>query len=294
MAAAAQQTIPVFRIHRRDEFLRHNITTADQGINLAVLVEARATGCIENHFWCHIFGDVVVLSVFAANRIFNAPEAEGVFLRLDAHPSQLQPDCDATTSRWFDLQNSLQDRSVAIIDAEGKEMEAPDFVASLRSDCPEKEAVGASLRWAVVVNSRQELELALQCLPCPDKYLKPFHRADNIPTIRLAKIHVSCEMGDKVSWLGPIPLLFSPDLDATQHVFQSNPGLARSELNKVLARFRHMEHFTAGEAVAYLKKHRPAVSSAVFFNDSPAPPAPKRPRLDANPTGFSEETGNIS
>jgi hypothetical protein len=59
-------------------------------------------------------------------------------------------------------------------------------------------------------------------------------------------------MGDTVSWSGPITLLFSLDPDATQHVFQSNPGLARSELNKVLARFRRMEHFTAGEAVGYL------------------------------------------
>jgi hypothetical protein len=47
---AAQSVIPEFRIHKRDEFLRHLITTADKGVNLAVLVEARATGRIKDHF----------------------------------------------------------------------------------------------------------------------------------------------------------------------------------------------------------------------------------------------------
>jgi hypothetical protein len=291
--ATTQPVIPTFRIHKRDEFLRHYITTADEGVNLAVLVVARATGRIEDHFRCHLFGNVVVHTVFQANRLLNLPEAEGILLRLDAHPAQMQPDYDSTATRWFDLQDALQDGSVITTDRDGNVIPATEFRVTLRHDCPEKEAVGASLRWSLVVNSKKQVEVALQGLPCPQKYLKPTLRQDNVATVRLAKVDIRCEMGNGAVWSGPIPILFSPDQAATQHVYSSNPNLARSELNKVLARFLHMEHFTAAEAVNYVNKPRPTASSSVFFNTVIAQPPAKRPRTTTVPPGASRETGTL-
>jgi hypothetical protein len=155
--ATIQPVIPTFRIHKRDEFLRHYITTADEGVNLAVLVEARATDRIEDHFRCHLFGNVVVHAVFQANRLLNMLEAEGILLRLEAHPAQMQPDYNSTATRWFDLQDALQDGSIITTDKDGSVIPATEFRATLHHDCPEKEAVGASLRWSLVLNSKNRL-----------------------------------------------------------------------------------------------------------------------------------------
>jgi hypothetical protein len=291
--ATVQLVIPTFRIHKWDEFLRHYITTADEGVNLAVLVEARATSRIEDHFRCHLFGNVVVHAVFQANRLLSMPEAEGILLRLDAHPAQVQPDYDSTATRWFDLQDALQDGSIIATDKDGSVIPATEFWATLCHDCPEKEAVGASIRWSLVVNSKKQVEVALQGLPCPQKYLKPTLRQDNVATVRLAKVDIRCEMGDEAALSGPIPILFSPDQAATQHVYSSNPNLARSELNKELARFLHMEHFTAAEAVNYVNKPCPTARSSVFFNTVIAQPPAKRPRTSTAPSGTSGETGTL-
>jgi hypothetical protein len=98
-------------------------------------------------------------------------------------------------------------------------------------------------------------------------------------------------MGNGISWSGPIPLIFSPDQAATQRAYQATPSLAKTELNKVLQRFLHMEHFTLVEAKNYLRKYRPAAGSSVFANIVTAPPQPKRPRLDNIPPSRSTETG---
>jgi hypothetical protein len=217
--ATVQPVIPTFRIHKQDEFLRHYITTADEGVNLAVLVEARATGRIEGHFRCHLFGNVVVLAVFQANRLLNMSEAEDILLRLDAYPAHMQPDYDSTATRWFDLQDALQDGSIITTDNYGNVIPATEFWAALRHDCPKKEAIGASFRWSLVVNSKKQVEVALQGLPCPQKYLKPTLRQDNVATVRLAKVDIRCKMGDRAAWSGPIPILFSPDQAATHHVY---------------------------------------------------------------------------
>ncbi len=96
--------------------------------------------------------------------------------------------------------------------------------------------MGASVRWSIVVNSKKQLEAALQGLSCPQKYLKPALRQDNVASVWLAKVDILCDVGDGVLWSGHVPILFSPDQVATQHVYRSNPNLARLELNKVLTR----------------------------------------------------------
>jgi len=282
----------LLNIHRRDEFLRHNIQSADQNLNLALLIETRSDGLVRDHFRCHLFGKVMLTTLFPAEKLFVHEAAKGIYLHYEAYPHQAQPDFDATTSAWMDVQDMVQSGYIALTDGEGSPVLGSAFKDVLRNNCDEKDAVGAAIRWAVTVNSRQQLELSLQSLPTPAKLLKPAYKEDNVATVRLAKIPLVCHMGNGTSWSGPVPLLFSPDQAATQAAFQQDPGLAKRECNKVLARFLHMEHFTIAEAVAYLKKFRPAAGVPVYKNVVPEPePAAKKYKSEPTPVGAPAETG---
>ena len=279
-------------IHKRDEFLRHSIQSADQNLNLALLVETRADGLIRDHFRCLLFGKVMLTTLFPAEKLFTHEEAKGIYLHYEAYPHQAQPEFDATSSAWMDVQDMILSGFIAVTDGEGSPILGSEFKDSLRNACEEKEAVGAAIRWAVTVNNRQQLEVSLQGLPSPAKFLKPSYKIDNVATVRLAKIPLACNMGNGTTWAGPVPILFSPDQAATQTAYQQDPALAKRECNKVLERFLHMEHFTTAEAVTYIQKWRPAAGVAVYKNIVPDPaPSQKKRKADNTPTGAPAETG---
>jgi hypothetical protein len=83
---------------------------------MAVLVEVWDTGKVEDYFRCNVFGNVMTRSAFLASRFFHFTEAAGIDIRYDAHPSQIQPEFDSMSTKWRNLQEMLQDKSVITTD----------------------------------------------------------------------------------------------------------------------------------------------------------------------------------
>ena len=111
------------------------------------------------------------------------------------------------------------------------------------------------MRWAVAAVNASEVILELQSLPTNARYLtKPNLKADNTVSVLVSTFKLNADLFDGESISGPVPLIFTPDREATLAAFAANPDTLHADMSAVNERFLQMEHLTLDEAVAYLQK----------------------------------------
>jgi hypothetical protein len=198
---------PAQTVEHNDSFLAFNLHMVDAPLSAVVLVQIRPNGVVADHSRIHIFGNVTLDSYFAATELFSFPEAEGLYLYTSTRPDGINIIMDRTTSAFMDIQASLQDRTMEIVNSDGVPVAAENFRKKLCSEGHEKNAVGGCVRWAVAVDDGQTV-LELQGLPMPLKFLKPHIHTDNIPTIRLSHVPLAMDMGDGHPYQGPSRFCF--------------------------------------------------------------------------------------
>jgi len=206
--------------------------------------------------------------------------ALGHALHLSISPADAMPREGFATSEWFDVETMVKQRELPLVDMAGNVLDATELLRHLRSDCAEKEAVGAALRFGVVAGTSGRLELELQCLPCPVKFLKPIHQADNTPTIRLSGSALAVDMFDGSSHSGPVPVFFAADPDTVQQQLVADRDAAHDIVTMINNIFIIPEHFSYEEAVTFLKKKPRAGKGVPAYGQQL--PASKRARNAAS------------
>jgi hypothetical protein len=91
---------------------------------------------------------------------------------------------------------------------------------------------------------RGELELQLQGLPIPAKFLtcEPLFKADNTATVLLASQPLNADLFDGVSVSGPVPLFFAADKDCALAALSTNIASTHEDIRRINLSFHTMEH----------------------------------------------------
>ena len=86
-------------IYGKDEFLGFSIESADPNLGVSVLAQITDTGHITEHFRLVFSGNVYMTNMFAANQLFDFPEATGIKLHYQIAPQDLTLEFNRTTTR---------------------------------------------------------------------------------------------------------------------------------------------------------------------------------------------------
>ena len=184
------------------------------------------------------------------------------------------------STEWMDLKECVADSTLTVfvegaIDTEG------DLLANLKED-NEKKAVGASLRWALVIGDSGKVELMLQALPLPKTFVtaKPLLRGDSTPIIAIESYPLEYASFNGELADGPVPVIFCTEVD--QQIILSNEESVHGQLQKLASYFAKPEIVGFREAVAIVKKPRPAAFELSFRRKfkrrAEERPTPKRQR----------------
>ena len=222
---------PDWQIYDNDQFATFTIpATADAGLGAALCIQIRPDGRATEHFKVTLFGGELIQAAFPATALFNLPEAAGLSLFFQCAPVEAAPRVDMTTTAWRDVHDMMRQRIVLILDVKGDLVDGDALRSRMASDCAKKTAIGASIRWAVAVADGGKLELQLQGLPLPAKFLTSEvpYRGDNVHVIVLASIPLNADLFDGQTHSGPVPLLFSSHKEETLASLLANPQLAHA------------------------------------------------------------------
>jgi len=283
-----------FYILPDSQFLGH--TVRGQELGVTVLLQLREDGQALDNFRVHVHGDCAIQSLIHAADIVNIPEAQGVYLYYECQPGDAEPNINTTSTTFIDLGVGLRNDTFRTADSEGNITCATEFRAKVCGNGEDTPTVGASLRWATVVNDDNLIELHLQALPIAERFLKPGHREDNAATMHLVTVAVYTTMGNSDGYNGPYPVMFSTNPEAARQALMNNVGFAVSQFRKVANRFLHPEYLTFPEAMEYLRKFRAATGRPAFIPDpiNDSGPSSKKPKTVIAPSGSASDAGDTS
>lgn len=192
-------------------FLNYSVEgSADSGIGAIVLLQMREDGRARDNFRVQLFGNVLLTSRITATDILAIPELGNIALRYGCYPADAAPRLNMTTSAWLDVEDLIRAGNITPLDADDNEVDTAAVLAHLNSAAVRKNAVGASIRWAVGVDPGNKLQLMLQALPIPAKFLTSdaLTRADNVPVVCISKIPLSADLFDESHMPGRYRLYF--------------------------------------------------------------------------------------
>jgi hypothetical protein len=235
----------------------HRMPMEDTGTGVNVLVPFSAAGRSSGAFKIHLFGAEGLTAKFPLSKIVHNLPSLLSDLTAEAHYmlEDVIPPPNTTTTPWDDAEDLYKKRALLLFYPNGEPASEADLLTFFRIQTSDKSCRGASLRWAVAAVNASEVILELQSLPTNARYLtKPNLKADNTVSVLVSTFKLNADLFDGESISGPVPLIFTPDREATLAAFAANPDTLHADMSAVNERFLQMEHLTLDEAVAYLQK----------------------------------------
>lgn len=268
----------------------HREPLEDTGTGMQVLVPFSAAGRAGGAFRIHLFGSEGFSVKFPLAKVMAdlPPDLKEIQAELVHTLDDITPPANMTTTVWEDAEDLYKKRVLILSTADGGAAPEATLLAYLRAPSSDKSCLGASFRWAVAGTAGHKLQLELQSLPTQARFLtKPNLKADNCVSVLVAKFAVNADLFDGTSHAGPVPLVFTPDRDATAAALAEFSATLHDDISAVNNHFLTMEHLSMQDAVAYLQKGkaRRATGTPTFCLDistSTAGPSqpPKKPRLE--------------
>jgi len=243
-----------FYVHENSEFLGYQTPTSStsEELKATLLIQLSDDGTVQDHFRISLAGNILIQAVIKASEVLDIPEADGVFLFAQCSPQEVNLLMDSTVSEFSDLLTGLLDNTVLTLNEQYQQIPAKDFRDALLAANEAGQPLGAAFRWAVTVTLSKQLNIQLQALPVPERFIKPAYRKENIATMLMFSLPLQAAMGDGDGFRGPYPVLFANTPSAARAALNQDPEKAKMEFQKVISRFLHMEYVTLAEARAYL------------------------------------------
>lgn len=265
---------------------------ADAGIVATLCIQVSPAGRVIDHFKITLSGSVLldVNLPLATLLPLPAPHDEYLF-HFQVGLQAASPREDLTTSDWLDFETLLSRRTMLITDQAGENVDAAVVLALLNSTGTRRQAVGASIRWAVVGTPSGHLRLRLQSLPLPISFLPPALFVDNTVSVLVQEFLLHGEYFDGAFLNGPVPAFFSDEPVAARAALSADPHAAHAVIARLHKRFLLMEQLNLVTAAWYLTGKFRAARGVPVFKSSPfsaGPSAPKRLRPDAAPVPLED------
>ena len=130
---------------------------------MELLAQIRPNGRILNHFRVSLDGSKIQEISTPLSSLMLATPDSGLIFKYAVWPRDIEMKRNMTTSQWMDITELLAFKKAAVHDPEGSMLAHPAVMADL--------GTSSSLRFATVVGEDHLMQLHLQCLPAPAKYL---------------------------------------------------------------------------------------------------------------------------
>jgi hypothetical protein len=145
--------------------------------------------------------------------------------RYEIEAGRVDIKANAFSSKWEDLADLLARGVMVAYLGDTNEDESESAKNILERRARENQGYGASTRWSIQARSKTELSLVLQALPRPAGLLRRDARlnTDRCAAIELARFPLETSLQTEGPCVGPIPILFAKDTEATEAALSKDP-----------------------------------------------------------------------
>ncbi len=266
-AARRMSSFPLrdWQVQPSDEYELYSLDSTPS-LSVAVCAKIGSDGSFNGQYRIVVGGNILINFFIPIASLLPAISGISGSLHIAIQPSSASPRAGCATSGWADLETLLKSRDILLVDNSTALLDPAPLLAQLRSDCNEKEAVGASIRYAVTGTAEGNIALELQGLPLPAKFLKPLHYNDNVATILLASQVAASDLFDGVTHSGPVPVFFGADPSTAAAALCDDPAKVYEHIAQLSSVFLLAEHLSPDAAASAVKKKARAGTGKPAFS----------------------------
>ena len=221
-----------------DLFGEFSITETLEDLTCQVLLQINRNAKLQGNFQIILGGcEPVKLDIPAQNVLIMGGVA-AYRLIMERWPRDIRLNVNSMTSNWFDLEDSITEKTIKVTLASGGDNTRNTLRKQLKKEST-KTPNGAAFRWAVTVTNSGRLALQLQSLPLPVATIasKPLLLQDDVAVNAVQSWPISAELFDGENGLsGPVPVLFSDQPEELRTKISDNEDGFFAQLNKFMTK----------------------------------------------------------
>ena len=221
-----------------DLFGEFSITETLKDLTCQVLLQINRNAKLQGNFQIILGGcEPVKLDIPAQNVLIMGGVA-AYRLIMERWPRDIRLNVNSMTSDWFDLEDSIAEKTIKVTLASGGDDTRNTLRKQLKKEST-KTPNGAAFRWAVTVTDSGRLALQLQSLPLPVATIasKPLLLQDDVAVNAVQSWPISAELFDSENGLsGPVPVLFSDQSEELRTKISDNEDGFFAQLNKFMTK----------------------------------------------------------
>ena len=225
-------------IRADDHFGAYSLTEATEPLICAVLLMVDRSARLQGSFKILLGGsDILQVDIPAQDALIMAGVAS-YRLVMERWPIDIIFNDNSTTASWFDLDESVADKSIKVTLSGGGDDTRKTLRRQLKKEST-RTPNGAAFRWAVAATDNNSLELQLQSLPLPAATInaKPLLMQDDIAVNVVRTWPIAAEMFDGEKGLsGPVPVLFADQPEDLHSMLSRDPDSFYAEINKFMTK----------------------------------------------------------
>ena len=221
-----------------DLFGEFSITETLKDLTCQVLLHINRNAKLQGNFQIILGGcEPVKLDIPAQNVLIMGGVA-AYRLIMERWPRDIRLNVNSMTSDWFDLEDSIAEKTIKVTLASGGYDTRNTLRKQLKKEST-KTPNGAAFRWAVTVTDSSRLALQLQSLPLPVATIasKPLLLQDDVAVNAVQSWPISAKLFDGANGLsGPVPVLFSDQPEELRTKISDNEDGFFAQLNKFMTK----------------------------------------------------------
>ena len=196
----------------------------DDSLQGRMLNRVSSAGRLEDHFRVTVGGTNLIAANFSGPDISDHPALAAFQFRLEIDPTNITFKANSFSTKWEDLKPLVAAECILVSTNEEDDAGAllkRKWEAAKKSATPP----AASLRLSMQANTSYGFKLALLALPATARALRKDTRLckDSTRSVELSSWIAASTLASEGSWMGPLPILFSPDAAATRASLTSHP-----------------------------------------------------------------------
>ena len=173
-----------------------------------------------------LFGGHITIDLWGQD-IFEDPHLHGFRFRYEMDPARIDIRSNSLISRWEDWEELIARGTLVAFEGSSSVDSSHDVRKILQAKVTADKNFGAAIRWGIQAREPSELWLVIQFLPRSAGYLKkePRLTSEICGAMEIAAMKLSTSIQLEDPGRGPIPTLFSRDVEATSEVLSDDPDL---------------------------------------------------------------------
>ena len=221
-----------------DQFGEFSITESIEELACLVLLQINRSAKLQGNYQIILGGCEPVKLDIPAQSVLIMGGVAAYRLVMEKWPRDIHFNVNSMTSDWFDLEDSIAEKSIKVTLASGGDDTRNTLRKQLKKEST-KTPNGAAFRWALAVTDSGSLALQLQSRPLPVATIasKPLLLQDDVAVVAVQSWPISAELFDGENGLsGPVPVLFCDQPEELRSKISDNEDGFFAQLNKFMTK----------------------------------------------------------